>query len=545
MVAERRRRGRSATVGAALALGASAAMLVPSAAAQDATDLVTVACSMPTEMIERARNGWNDDRGPELMWFPREPDFVGSGLPHVGAWDYIQHIPMFWYGPGHIAARGPVAREVTLADIAPTHGLLTGFPFEAPDGTPLTEAVLPSDDPPRLIVTIVWDAAGRNVLEEHPGRWPFLESLIPQGTWYEHAYVGYSPTSTAQAHATMGTGAFPSNHGLVGHKLRIGGEITTPWEAGPAFWVLPTFADLYDVAMRNRPVVGIAGTLDIHFGMMSHGAFWHGGDRDITLTRVGSGSFTLGDEGAVWNLKEDYFPYYELADYANDVPGFANDKQALDRSDGELDGRWLGNDIEQLLLGFNTPARSPYQERVLEQVIRRERFGRDRVTDLLFTNFKVTDYASHAWSMNSPEMGDTVEWQDAALEDFIGFLDDTVGEGEWVMALTSDHASMPDPATTGAFQISTGVAERVLNERFDTDGDDRPAIELVHPTAVFVDEEELADNGATLDDVARYAMTLTKAEVAGKGVAPAPGTETDIAFPWAFPSGILEELSCA
>ena len=25
----------------------------------------------------------------------------------------------------------------------------------------------------------------------------------------------------------------------------------------------------------------IVGTLDIHFGMMSHGAFWHGGDRDI------------------------------------------------------------------------------------------------------------------------------------------------------------------------------------------------------------------------------------------------------------------------
>ena len=95
-----------------------------------------------------------------------------------------------------------------------------------------------------------------------------------------------------------------------------------------------------------------------------------------------------------------------------------------------------------------------------------------------------------------------------------------------------------------AFQISTGVAQRVLNDRFDTDGDDRPVIELVHPTAVFVDERELADNGATLDDVARYAMTLTKAQVAGKGIAPAPGTEGDIAFPWAFPSELLEDLAC-
>ena len=532
----------------AIALATAAiASLIPGASAQEGPDLAAVACSMPPVLLDRARSGWNDDRGPELMWFPREPDYVGSGLPHVGVWDYIQHIPMFWYGPGHIAGRGPVAREVTLADIAPTQAALTRFDFDAPDGHPMTEALLPTgaDDPPRLIVTVVWDAAGRNVLDEHRGRWPFLESLIPQGTWYENAYVGYSPTSTAQAHATIGTGAFPANHGLVGHKLRIGGEITTPWQNGPSFWTLPSFADLFDRAEANEPVVGIVGTLEIHLGMMSHGAFWHGGDRDVVLTRTrGGGDFTLGDEGSVWNLRERLLPYYELAAYANRIPGFAQDKEAVDRSDGALDGSWLGNDIEQLLFGFNTPARSPYQERVIEEMLRRERFGRDRVTDLFFTNFKVTDYASHAWSMNSPEMGDSLESQDEALEALVGFLNEHVGEGEWVMVLTADHASMPDPSTTGAFQISTGEVGRELNARFDTDGDDRPVIELVQPTVGFVDEEELAENGATLDDVARYAMTLTKAQVAGKGVVPAPGTEDEVAFPWVFPSDVVEDLSC-
>jgi hypothetical protein len=47
MVADGARRGRSATVAAALALGASAAMLVPPATAQDRKDLATIACSMP------------------------------------------------------------------------------------------------------------------------------------------------------------------------------------------------------------------------------------------------------------------------------------------------------------------------------------------------------------------------------------------------------------------------------------------------------------------------------------------------------------------
>ena len=45
---------------------------------------------------------------------------MGAGLPHVGPWDYIQHVPMLWYGPGDIKAQGGIGGNVTLADIAPT-----------------------------------------------------------------------------------------------------------------------------------------------------------------------------------------------------------------------------------------------------------------------------------------------------------------------------------------------------------------------------------------------------------------------------------------
>lgn len=551
MADHRRGRGPAAPVGIAAVLVAVSLVptALPASAGDDDDDLIAIACSLPVPMLERVYRGWNEDRGPELMWFPADPDFVGSGLPHVGAWDYIQHIPMFWYGPGHIRAAGSIDREVTLADIAATQAALTAFPFIAPDGAPMTEAVEPvpnGDDRPalRLIVTIVWDAAGRNVLEEHRGRWPYLESLIPQGAWFDRAFVGTSPTSTAQTHATIGTGAFPRRHGIVGHRMRIGGELTTPWKSGPDFLILPTFADLYDRALDNEPVVGVVATLDIHFGMMSRGAYFHGGDRDIALTRTGLGGFTLTDEGTVWNLRPAYHPYYRLAGYANDVRGFAKDKEELDLRDGRRDGKWRTNEIEQLLHGFNTPARSPYQVRVIERVIEREGFGADHVTDLLFTNFKPTDYVSHVWSMNSEEMGDAVEAQDRALAQLVDVLDRTVGEGEWALVLTADHASMPDPATTGAFQISTWTAADRIQDRFDLDVDDVPVVDLVHPTAVFLNEDELAEHGGTLADVARFAMTLRKDEVVGKDIHPAPGTEGDRAFLVAFPSRLLERLPC-
>ena len=42
----------------------------------------------------------------------------------------------------------------------------------APDGTPMTEALLPADQrkTPKLVVTMVWDAGGMNVLQAHPTR---------------------------------------------------------------------------------------------------------------------------------------------------------------------------------------------------------------------------------------------------------------------------------------------------------------------------------------------------------------------------------------
>ena len=75
---------------------------------------------MPHEYLLRTWRGWRPDRGAELSFIPKEPNFVGSGLPHVGPWDYIQHVPMLWYGPGFIRAQGEVDRPVTVAGIAPT-----------------------------------------------------------------------------------------------------------------------------------------------------------------------------------------------------------------------------------------------------------------------------------------------------------------------------------------------------------------------------------------------------------------------------------------
>ncbi len=512
-------------------------------------DLIAAACALPRELLERTWRGWSPDHGGDVIWIPKEPDFVGAGLPHVGPWDYVQDVPMLWYGPGYIKAQPPVQRPVTLAGIAPTQGQVLGYDFKPIDGEPMTEAVLapqdrPNPEPPKLLVTLVWDAGGMDTLQAHPSSWPFLKSLMDKGTFYANATVGSSPTSTAQGHATIGTGAFPPHNGLVGHHYRVAGKLTSPWSYGPSFLVLPTFADRYDLAMGNAPVVGIVGTVDIHFGMLGHGAFLQGGDRDIALTRSVIGGDTLTDEGFEWNLPLRDARYYKLPAYANDVPGLPKDKVALDQQDGKLDGKWRDNSIDQLLKGFDTPARTPYQEHVVETVVKQEGFGKDAVPDLLYLNFKEIDYVSHVWSMNSPEMNDAVVSQDLALKRFVGFLDQQVGKGNWAMVLTADHGAMPSPAVSGGFEISTGDLLNLIEQNFDLNGSDVPVVDLVQPSQVYLNEEELGANGFTLAEVSRYVMTLTQAQTADGGITPNPGQENDTVFAAAFPSTLMRELPC-
>jgi hypothetical protein len=532
-----------------LTLGAGAFLVRPSTdagAGSAPADLVELACSLPHEQLLRIWRGWRPDRGAQITFVPREPNFVGSGLPHVGPWDYIQTVPMLWYGPGFVEPRGEVARPVTSAGVAPTTAALVKFDgFRASDGQRMREALLPEGrrGRPRLVVTLVWDAGGSNVLEAHPDAWPFTRSLIPKGTWYTDATVGSSPTSTAQIHATIGTGAFPMHHGIVGHNMLVAGRITDPWNQGPAFLIEPTLADVYDRALDNEPIVGIVGTVDIHFGMVGHGSFFSGGDRDIALTRSVLGGETLTDEGFEWNLPQRDAAYYEVAEYANDVGGFERDKARLDRADGRLDGKWRDHDIEELLRGFDTPARTPYQQRVVEEVIRREGFGADDVPDLLFLNFKEIDYVSHVWSMDSPEMADAVAAQDRALRDLVTFLNREVGRGEWAMVVTADHASMPDPAVTGGYQISTGPMQQMIDEEFGRPGGPE-IVELMQPTQAFLNVDELEANGHAVDDVARFMMRFTQAQTAGGGVVPIPGQEHDVVMAAAFPSALMHDLPC-
>lgn len=512
--------------------------------------LETSVCAIPERLLRRTAHGYRADRSGDIQILTREPDHLGhGGFPHSGPWDYVADVPLLWLGQGYVPARGAVERPVTLADVAPTQAELLGFDLDASDGTPLHEALVAQRDraePPKLIVVVVWDGAGNDVLGAHPDAWPNLRSLIPQGTYYDRAEVGSSPPSTAQIHATIGTGAFPRQHGIVGMRFRVGNKLVDPWHDGPRYLELPTLADRYDRAMGNEPLVAGIGTVAIHLGMLGHGAGFPGGDADLAVLRDISRIASEGSGAIEWRLPDQLRDLYRFPGYVNDLPPLSRYLDELDRMDGSRDGRWRDHEMSGAdpLAAFQTPARIPFQTRMVEEVIRREGFGADAVPDLLFVNYKLIDEIGHLYSMNSPEMGDAIRAQDGDLPELIGFLNGTVGAGNWVMALTADHGHTPSPAVSGATVLSPGRVADAIQTRFDRDGDHETIVESVQPTQIYVDRDELRQQGATLADVSRFVLTLTKRDVASD-VWPVAAAALDApAFMAAYPSAWLEELAC-
>lgn len=394
-------------------------------------------------MIERAQRGYYPFRSPDIVFLARKPNYVGSAaMPvHSGPWDYLAEVPLVAYGPGFIKP-GTYEEEGTLADLAPTAAELIGFDdWPKRDGRVLEEMLEPDAGQPKLIVNIVWDGGGWNALEAHPDSWPYLQELMEgDAASYENFEIGSSPSVTPPVHTNLGTGSFPSRHGVVSLKMRRRDyeQINPFGRLDGSRMKVTTLADEYDRALGNVPVTGMLGSVSWHLGMIGHGSALEGADKDpVTL---------IGKKTAKGSTNPDVYMHTDVTD-VDKLHEFAAD---LDASDGERDGQWEGNPVTTPEEIHPTPAIPYYEQWVLERFIEAHDFGADDVSDLLYVNFKTSDIAGHKFGMTSMEVGAAFEAQDENLRKLVEFLDGHVGENQWVIFVSADHGQTPYPEESGA-----------------------------------------------------------------------------------------------
>ncbi|HVF09071.1 MAG TPA: hypothetical protein VNC60_10880, partial [Actinomycetota bacterium] len=79
---------------------------------------------------------------------------------------------------------------------------------------------------------------------------------------------------------------------------------------------------------------------------------------------------------------------------------------------------------------------------------------------------------------------------------------------------------------------------------FDTDGDDTRIVEFTQPTHIFIDLDEMEQNGTTLEEISSYLLTVTKGEVQGGQYPVSPEVADEPAFLTAYPSEMIDQLPC-
>ncbi len=281
------------------------------------------------------------------------------------------------------------------------------WPDDRP-GRSITEAIVPAEErsgAPKLIVVVVWDGGGTNVLRRWRGRWPNVQALMRDGTTVMDAIVGSSPSNTPAAHTNLGTGVFPNQHGIVDLKIRNGDKVVDPFdEKSPQYLQTTTIGDLWDLHTDNAAEVGMFGYSPWHLGMLGYGSYSAGGDKDVMAIVHNSGENIVGSK------------YYEFPGYVDGYPGLEADIRTVDLEDGELDQLWLGNDVFGNAFDLkHSPAFILYQTRLVKAMLDREGFGDDDVTDLFFVNYKPLDTIGHKYNMVADEIGSAVEYSDAEL----------------------------------------------------------------------------------------------------------------------------------
>ena len=459
------------------------------------------ACALPLKLLRPIRRGYYPGRSPEVVAIPLHPSSFGNFqvTTHSGPWDYLQRVPLVLYGPRFIDAGGSLSirRQVTLADLAPTMAelLRTPWPRSRP-GRPLTEALLPEKkrlDPPQLIVVVVWDGGGWNVLNRWPNQWPHLRKLMASGVSIQDVRVGSSPSVTPAIHATIGTGVYPKQHGIVDIFLRHGPKVVDSWDTqSPTYLEVLALADLYDLRTDNKAKVGMVAEKGWHLGMIGHGAAIPGGDKDIAVMGSPGKQFTNED-------------YYSLPSYLSDVPGLEQDLQRVDLADGRDDSAWLDHELVPLERTRLSPVFTLFQNRLLRTLIKREQFGTDETTDLLYTNYKQLDLIGHVYNMISTEVADAIRYSDEALGDLENLLNRAVGKNDWVIAVTADHGQTPLPQSLQrAWPIEVNELERDASDRFGIEAED--LFQKTRPGAMWLDKGRLMKSGYTLSDVARYLL---------------------------------------
>jgi predicted AlkP superfamily pyrophosphatase or phosphodiesterase len=140
---------------------------------------------------------------------------------------------------------------------------------------------------------------------------------------------------------------------------------------------------------------------------------------------------------------------------------------------------------------FSRWQRSPFADEYLGRMAAASadalKLGRGNTTDFLGVSFSSLDYVGHAFGPRSHEVQDLLVRLDATIGRLLAHLDGTVGAGNYVLGLSSDHgvAEVPEQIGRGGRQTGRQVSEALTRVLAPVLGPGRHVLSTVYTDIYF------------------------------------------------------------
>jgi predicted AlkP superfamily pyrophosphatase or phosphodiesterase len=335
-----------------------------------------------------------------------------------------------------------------------------------------------SPERPSLVVFVVVDQLRADLLDEYDSLFTGgFRKLRDQGLRFTRATHDHAKTTTCAGHAVLGTGAFPSSNGIVdnewlertpegwrsvycvedtlshilGFPAMEGRSPQHFLRDGLADWILAadSGAVILSASRKDRAAIGLAARArgQVFWITENQGQFvtssyysdaypgWVERFNLEEMPRIFGDSVweqTLSPEARACS-RRDTVAYEGDGEHTFFPHRFTEEVEGLTRP-GALN-RWAYGQIhpDEAVAAF---AQVAVQELDL---------GGDDVTDYLALSFSQTDAIGHDYGPFSREQLENLVHLDRLLGDLMDLLDEKVGSGRWLMALSADHGALAIP----------------------------------------------------------------------------------------------------
>ncbi|HZH92337.1 MAG TPA: alkaline phosphatase family protein [Pyrinomonadaceae bacterium] len=414
---------------------------------------------------------------------------------------------------------------------------------------------------PRLVLVIVVDQFRADYFERFGDLFApsgGLRRLLRDGAQWTNADYDHMPTYTAPGHATIMTGAWPSETGIIANDWydreagRIVSNASDPedrpdrarWQlfgggageraSSPRRLIASTLGDEIRLVNRRSKVIGISskdrGAL-LPAGRHANAAYWFSA---LTGNMVSSSYYF--NELPAWVARynearpADKYCGMEWTRLLKDTGEYER-RAGADAPPWENTGTPSGaNTFPHRVAGSPAAANrecwsvldySPFSNDLLvgftRSAIENENLGSDADTDVLTVSFSANDYVGHRFGPYSHEAMDITLYTDRQIGTLLDFVNAKVGLQNTLVVFTSDHGVAPIPEHASALGLTGGrisntdilnAARNAVRARFGRKGEDKDSTadyisEPLYNANIFFNTVALKRDGISREEIER------------------------------------------